>query len=116
MHPQIKDIIHFLMHRGGRVFVRLSAPEQTPLGKLVGRAYYDSRVLEVLSFNERSGYPHNGGMHTLELHCAPLDAIEMLEMLKEECLVRLCRTEEEREVASQLSFVSQEIHALRRQM
>ena len=116
MHQQIQDIVHYLMMRGGKVFVRLSAPEQSPLGKLVGRAYYDSNVLEALGFSERSGYPHNGGLHTLELHCKPLDAIEMLELLKEECLARLCRTEEEREVACQLSFVSQEISTLQRKM
>ena len=38
----------------------------------------------------------------------------MIEMIKEEALARLARTEEEREVANQLSFVSQEIHTLRR--
>ena len=117
MHPQIKEVIRTLMHQPGKVFVRLTAGESTPLGKLVGRVYYDSNVLEGLSFAERSGYPHNGGQHTLELHCKPLDAIEMIEMIKEAALSGtrpLARTEEEREVANQLSFVSQEIHTLRR--
>lgn len=114
MHPQIKDIIGSLLHEPGKIHVRLSAGEQTPLGKIIGRVYYNSSVLEGLTFDERSGYPNNGGQHTLNLHCKPLDAIEMIEMIKEEALNRLARTEEEREVANQLSFVSQEIHGLRR--
>ena len=114
MHAQIKEVIRTLLHQPGKVSVRLSAGEQTPLGKIIGRVYYDSNVLKGLNYSERSGYPHNGGSHTLELHCKPLDAIEMIEMIKEDALARLCRTEEEREVANQLSFVSQEIHTLRR--
>ncbi len=114
MHPQIKNIINSLLHEPGKVHVQLSAGEQTPLGKIIGRVYYNSNVLEGLTFAERSGYPHNGGQHTLHLHCRPLDAIEMIEMIKEEALTRLALTEEEREVANQLSYVSQEIHSLRR--
>lgn len=114
MHPQIKEVIRTMLHQPGKIHVRLSAGEHTPLGKIIGRVYYDSRVLDALNFNERSGYPHHGGSHTLELHCRPLDAIEMIEMIKEEALARLCLTDEEREVAHQLSFVSQEIYALRR--
>ena len=114
MHEQIKRIIASLLHQPGKVHVRLSAGEQTPLGRIIGRVYYNSKVLEGLNYSERTGYPHNGGQHTLELHCAPIDAIEMIEMIKEEALERLCLNEEEREVANQLSFVSQEIYALRR--
>ena len=114
MHSQIRTIIASLLHQPGKVHVRLSAGEQTPLGRIIGRVYYNSKVLEGLNYDERSGYPHNGGQHTLELHCAPLDAIEMIEMIKEEALKRLCNNEEEATVANELSFVSQEIHALRR--
>jgi hypothetical protein len=114
MHPQIEEVIRTLLHTPYKFRVRLSAGEQTPLGKIIGRVYYNTNVLEALSYSERTGYPHNGGQHTLELHCRPLDAIEMIEMIKEVALEKLCRTEEEREVANQLSFVSQEIHALRR--
>jgi hypothetical protein len=113
MHPQIKEVINTLLHTLGKVHVRLSAGEQTPLGKIIGRVYYNTNVLEGLTRDERFGYPHNGGQHTLELHCKPMDAIAMLEMIKEVALDKLCRTEEERAVANQLSFVSQEIHRLR---
>lgn len=116
MHQQIKRVIETMHTAQGRVYVRLSAGEQTPLGKLIGRVYYNSNVLEVLGYNERSGYPHNGGQHTLELHCKPLDAIEMLELIKGECLAKLARNEEERQVASELSYISQEIYHLRRKM
>jgi hypothetical protein len=114
MHAQIRTIIASLLHQPGKVHVRLSAGERTPLGNIIGRVYYNSHVLEGLNYSERTGYPHNGGQHTLELHCKPLDAIEMIEMIKEEALTRLCLTEEERTVANELSFVSQEIHSLRR--
>ena len=116
MHAQIKQVIESLQVIRGKMYVRLSAGEQTPLGKLVGRCYYNSNVLEGLTSEERHGYPHNGGLHTLELICAPLDAIEMLEMIKEACLAKLALNDEERQVANELSYVSQEIHTLRRKM
>lgn len=116
MHAQIKRVIDTLLFDLTRVHVRLSAGEQTPLGRLIGRVYYNSHVLEGLNYSERSGYPHNGGQHTLELFCRPLDAIEMIEMIKEVCLERLARTEEERQVANELSYISQEIHKVRGKM
>ncbi len=116
MHQQIKRVIETMLHDPRRVYVRLTAGEQTPLGKLVGRVFYNSDILECLTYRECSGYPHNGGQHTLELHCAPLDAIEMLEMIKEVCLEKFALNDEERQVASELSYISQEIHTLRRKM
>jgi hypothetical protein len=113
MHAQIKQVIGTLLHQPGKVMVKLSAGVQTPLGKIIGRVYYNTNVLEALNYTERCGYPHNGGQHTLELVCAPLDAIEMIEMIKEVALEKLALNEEERQVASELSYISQEIHKLR---
>lgn len=116
MHAQIKQVIDSLWLAGPyKVHVRLSAGEQTPLGKIIGGVYYNTNVLDSLNYNERSGYPHNGGQHALELHCKPLDAIEMIEMIKEVALEKLALNEAERQVASELSYISQEIHKLRRQ-
>lgn len=114
MHTQIKQVIATLQYQSGKVRVHLSAGEQTALGKILGRVFYQTDILDVLTYTERSGYPHNGGQHTLELHCKSADAIEMIEMIKEVALEKLCRTEEERRVASELSFVSQEIYSLHR--
>ncbi len=117
MHAQIKEVIRTLMFTPGKVYVRLSATEQTPLGNIIGRLYYQSRVLDLLNYNERSGYPHNGGQHTLELHCKPLDAIEMIEAMKEEAEdKKFARTPGESQVVAELSYISQEIHAARRKM
>ncbi len=114
MHAQIKEVIKTLLHDLEKVHVRLSAGEQTPLGKIIGRVYYNTDILQCLSFTERSGFPHNGGQHTLELHCRPLDAIEMIEMIKYVALEKLAFTGSERQVASELSYISQEIRTLRR--
>lgn len=110
MHSQIKQVIATILNTPGKVLVRMSAGENTPLGKVIGRLYYQSPVMELLTHEERYGYPHNGGQHTLELHCKPLDAISMIESMKEEAQNRkLAFTPEEIQVVNEFSFISQEI-------
>ena len=112
MHRQIKQVIESLKFQDGKVHVRLSAGEQTPLGKIIGRLYYQSRVMDLLPPDQRFGYPHNGGQHTLSLACRPLDAVAFIEALKEEAQARkFAITEEESQVVSELSYISQEILA-----
>jgi hypothetical protein len=116
MHAEIKQVTETLLFTLNRVHVRLSAPEHSALGQIIGQVYYNTRILDLLRSTERTGYPHNGGQHTLELHCAPLDAIEMIEMIKETALEHFKLNEEQRRVASQLSYISQEIHKRRYKM
>jgi hypothetical protein len=116
MHVQIKAAIGSLKFPQGLVEVTLGAGQTTPLGKLVGRIYYQTDVLEVLDRNERWGYPHNGGQHTLTLRCKPKDAVSLIELIKETVLEKLTFTDEERQVANELSYISQEILAGARKM
>jgi len=117
MHQQIRFVIDRLQWFPGQVvLVELSAPEQTPLGKLVGRLYYDTNAMEVVDRDCRWGYPHNGGMHTFTYKGPARDAVAMLEVFKEALEGRLARTEEERQVCSEFSYISQEILAGRKKM
>jgi hypothetical protein len=117
MHAQIKQVIGSLAVRGNKVMVRLTAGESTPLGKIIGRLYYQSQVMDLLSNDERFGYPHNGGSHSLELICKPLDAIEFIETMKEEAETRkFAFNFDESQVVAELSYISQEIYTLRRSM
>lgn len=117
MHAQIKEVIGTLLFTPYQVSVRLSAGERTPLGKIVGRLYYNTRVMDLLSHEERSGYPHNGGQHSLDLHCKPLDAVAFIEAMKEEAEDRkFACNDEESQVIAELSYISQEILAGRRKV
>lgn len=53
----------------GIVFkAELSAPQESVWGRVLSRIYYDTTILaDVFSSKERSGYPHNGGSHSLTL-------------------------------------------------
>lgn len=67
-----------------KVLVQMSAPEHTELGKVLFRLYYTSgRALLELAPG-RSGYPHNGGEHTLLLEGERKDVLAWLELLTEE--------------------------------
>lgn len=116
MHAQIRNVISRLAFIDrDTVVVELSAGEQSPLGRLLYRLYYQTKVMDVVDRESRFGYPHNGGEHTFSYRGKPLDAVATLEMFKEE-LEKFNLTEEESRVANQLSFVSQEILAGRRKV
>lgn len=115
MHWQIKHVIDMILFTRDKVSVRLSAGEQTPLGNIICRLYYQSNVMDLLSHEERFGYPHNGGSHTLELFCRPLDAVAMIEAMKEEAQIRnFALTPEESQVINEMSYISQEILSRRK--
>ena len=117
MHPQIKQVIATILFTPGKVLVRLSAGEQTPLGKIIGRLYYQSNVMDLLSHEERFGYPNNGGQHTLELNCKPLDAVAMIEAMKEVAEEKkFAYNFDESQVVAELSYISQEILSGRRKV
>lgn len=67
-----------------KVLVQLSAPERTELGKVLFRLYYTSgRTLLDLAPGQ-SGYPHNGGEHTLFLEGERKDILAWLELFIEQ--------------------------------
>ncbi len=112
MHPQIKTVISRLRFFTDLVILDLTSAQHTPMGKLLYNVYYRTNICDVVDRESRYGYPHNGGEHTFSFRGKPWDAVTMLELIKETMIEgKFGLTEEEREVASQLSFVSQEIIA-----
>ena len=117
MHAQIRNVINRLeLTTGGEVHVELTSGEQTPLGNLVSRLYYQTNVMAVVDRDSRWGYPHNGGQHTFQYRGSPRDAVAMLELFKEVLLDNFKLNAEESQVANEFSYISQEILALRRKM
>jgi hypothetical protein len=117
MHAQIRNVIDRLQWFSREVvLVELSAGEQTPLGRLVGRLYYQTSVMDVVDRDSRWGYPHNGGSHTFTYKGSPRDAVAMLELFKETLAENFTLNAEESQVASEFSYISQEILAGRRKM
>lgn len=67
-----------------RIFhVTASQPQHTPAGSLLGRMYYGSFLDKVLSRDQRSGYPHNGGEHPLSLSLSLADLKAFLDLVLE---------------------------------
>lgn len=116
MHAQIKAIIASIRPAtDGRVSVTLTSGERTPMGRVLYDLYYNTNLADLLSREERFGYPHNGGEHTLQLLCKPLDAIAFIEQVKETLQDKRTYDEEHRQLISELSFISQELSLFRRQ-
>lgn len=109
MHHQIKHIISRLLFTPGSVQIDLSAGEQTPLGRILYKVYYQTNICDVVDREHRSGYPHNGGSHTFHYHGPKREAVAMLKLIKEVINENFKVSGEEAEVLSQLSYVSQEI-------
>ena len=117
MHQQIRRIIEErLLFTPGSVLVELTAGEQTPLGRLLYKVYYQTKICDVIDNEHRWGYPHNGGMHTFTYKGPWKDAVAMLELIKETLMENFTLDEEQRQVASELSYISQEIIAGRKKM
>lgn len=115
MHHQIKAVIATLRKPSAHeVAFNLTAGQHTPLGHIL-RRMYQFRVEETLDSANRTGYPYNGGQHTFRFCGRFHDGVQFLELLKEVLSEKAMFNEEERQVLSELSFVSQEILLMRRE-
>lgn len=114
MHAQIHYAISRLQFSPGQVLVELSAGEQSPLGKILNIVYYRTNICDVVDRDNRWGYPHNGGQHTFTFRGPHGDAVSMVELIKETVMDKFKLDDETRQVASELSYISQEILAGRR--
>lgn len=65
--------------RHARYNIKASQREGTPGGNFLSFLYYQTGAIDLLKREERSGYPHNGGEHTLIFHIAPEFTIEDVE-------------------------------------
>jgi hypothetical protein len=108
MHWQIDDVIRSIKFTPKGVFFRLSAGQDTSLGEILYRVYYQTNLCDVVSREDRFGYPHNGGQHTFEYHGNWRDAVAMIELIKEE-MDRFVLSSNAGKVAHELSYISQEI-------
>lgn len=114
MHAQIKRVIERLAYTlPGIVLVELTCGMQTPLGKLLHILHYRTNLTEVMDRGMIFGYPNNGGEHGFTFRGPYLEAIAAIELIKETMLDNYKLSDEERQVANELSYVSQEIHAHR---
>lgn len=66
-----------------KILVQMSSPEHSEVGKVLSKLYYGQGALLDLAPG-RSGYPHNGGEHTLFLEGDRKDILAWLELLTEE--------------------------------
>lgn len=65
------------------IHIKASQRQHTPAGDLLGRLYYGGFLSAVLAREDYSGYPHNGGEHTLYLDMPPADIEAFLELVQE---------------------------------
>lgn len=108
MQYQIKDVIKGMNVGPARTTIDLSATQNSPLGNLLYILYYKTDICDLLDPDWRFGYPHNGGSHTFRYTAPHKDMLAFLEVLTEE-IPRYTWDSATREVALQLTYVSQEI-------
>lgn len=71
-------------HRSGDVTLNLSSGLHTPEGTMLFQIYYSGRGNELLAIApSSSGFPHNGGEHTLRITGKPCDVFAWFELLAE---------------------------------
>lgn len=115
MHRQIAAIAATVQARPQKaVAFEMNAGEQTALGRILFLMYYRTGIMDLIRDHKTHGYPHNGGQHTFYFVGPRREAVTFLELLKEELEQPKYRlNEEERQVLSELSFISQDILSLR---
>lgn len=71
------------------MYVDLSTSQYIPFGKMLGHLYYTNQALLSLAPG-RSGYPHNGGEHTLSLSGEVKDIVAFLDLVIEKYPYVVC--------------------------
>lgn len=99
--------------RGDICMFDMSSGEHTPLGWLLRRMYYSTDVCDLVR-DFKTGYPHNGGQHTFHWKGPWREALAFLELLDEVMHDKFKSDKVVCQVASELCYISQEIHAKRR--
>lgn len=110
---QIKQVQESLfLVKANHIMFTLTCSEHTPLGQVLNKMYYSSNILECLPKSSWFGCPHSGGQHKFTYSGPPGDAIAFIELMQEELANKLY-TEEARAVLSRLSWLAQDIIALK---
>lgn len=63
------------------LFINASQPQHTPAGMVLCKMYYGSFLESTLNRDQFSGFPHNGGEHTLRLRLSPPDLKAFLDLV-----------------------------------
>ena len=69
------------------VSIDLSSPQTSGMGEIIGKMYYSTRISELLG-DLSTGYPHNGGMHSLFIKGPYEDVIAGIELIRDQTPVR----------------------------
>lgn len=78
------DKLH--IRKDGTVTIDLTSPQESGLGIIIGNMYHNTQISELLG-DMCSGYPHNGGNHTLRLRGNYEDVIAGIELIRDNTLV-----------------------------
>lgn len=81
MTPYFRQQLGFWIDK--RVFMDLSQSQYTAPGRYLGRLYYRTSILDKLEKGaNRTGFPHNGGQHTLKITAPVSKILEFIEDMK----------------------------------
>lgn len=73
------------MTKGDIVRVDLTAPQESLMGRMLQHLYYRTDTLELIKDTcVVTGYPHNGGSHTLRISGEIGEVIDFLRVLRSE--------------------------------
>jgi hypothetical protein len=75
IHDRIKKV-------GREISVNLTDCQQSPLGRIIGNLYYQKDAIVDLAPN-CTGYPHNGGQHTMNVRGSKGDVTAFLELVRD---------------------------------
>lgn len=64
----------------GELSVNLTSIQNSPLGEIVGKIYYFTSLLDLI---KSTGYPHNGGQHSLQIRGNKEDVLCFLDLVIE---------------------------------
>lgn len=81
-HPAAQEPYRVRVLPGKEVSVDISSPERSGMGLIIGKMYYSTRLSDLFG-SLSSGYPHNGGEHTLYFKGPYQDVIAALELIRD---------------------------------
>lgn len=113
MHQDIKQVIRTIRVSNKGVCVDFSATQHTPLGDMLYALYYKTELPDLVR-EYITGYPHNGGQHTLTWIGPARDAIEFIDLWQDE-MRKYSWYGDRLQVLGELAFIQQELHAFRKQ-
>lgn len=66
------------------IFIDMSAVQESPFGKILNKYYYGGSNTDLLSLAPgRSGFPHDGGFHSMRIHGSIEDCTAFLKLFEE---------------------------------